>query len=125
MSTYKSIVYKGDQLGRTIGFPTLNLDASVLPSDFQLGIYACSVKIEDKQYKGALYFGPRLVVGETKNVLEIHVLDFDKEIYGQEVEFEIGKYIRTISNFSSMEEMKIQLEKDKEAVLAQLNLFSK
>src|SRR5690242_2633767 len=103
---YKSIVLKGDQLGRTIGFPTLNLDASIMPKDFQQGIYACTVVIEGKQYKGALYFGPRLVVGETKDVLEIHVLDFSKEIYGKEVEFEIGKYIRPIANFASLQEMK-------------------
>lgn len=113
---HMSIVHKGDQLGRTIGFPTLNLDVSVLPTDFRQGIYACRVTIENVIYKGALYFGPRLVVGETKNVLEIHVLDFDKEIYGQKVTFEIGTFIRPIANFASMEEMKRQLVKDKEAV---------
>ena len=113
---YKSIVYKGDQLGRTIGFPTLNLDVNILPKDLKEGIYACHVTIDNTDYLGALYFGPRLVVGETKNVLEIHVLDFDKEIYGQEVEFEIGRFVRQISNFSSMQEMKKQLKKDVDAV---------
>lgn len=118
---YKSIVYKGDQLGRTIGFPTLNLDVNILSKDLKEGIYACSVTIESNNYLGALYFGPRLVVGETKNVLEIHVLDFDKEIYGQEVDFTIGKFVRPISNFASMEEMKKQLGKDIEAVRKILN----
>lgn len=117
MQWYKSTVHKGDQLGRTIGFPTLNLDATVLPEDFPQGIYASIVKIGKNEYKGALYFGPRLVLGETKNVLEIHVIDFEKEIYGQEVAFRIGAFIRPITNFSSMQEMQKQLEKDKEAVL--------
>lgn len=114
---YTSLVYKGDQLGRTIGFPTLNLDVTVLPKTMQEGIYAATVIIDGKTYKGALYFGPRLVVGETKNVLEIHVIIFNKEIYGQKVSFSIGKFIRKIANFSSMEEMKKQLDKDKQAIM--------
>ena len=114
---YKSIVHKGDQLGRTIGFPTLNLDIDVLTKNFDEGVYASTIIIDDKQYKGMLYIGPRLVVGETKKVLEINVFDFDKDVYGKEVSFAIEKYIRGISNFSSMEDMKKQLEKDKEAIL--------
>jgi len=118
MNWYKSLVYKGDQLGRTIGFPTLNLDINVLTKHFDEGVYACTVKIDDKNYQGMLYIGPRLVVGETKTVLEIHVFKFDEEIYGKEVEFEIGKYIRGIANFSSMDQMKQQLQKDKKTILS-------
>jgi riboflavin kinase/FMN adenylyltransferase len=108
-------------LGRTIGFPTLNLDVSVLSNDLKEGVYASTLQIHGKSYKGMLYLGPRLVVGETKTVLEIHVFDFDQEIYGDEVEFEIGKYIRGIANFSSMEEMKKQLQNDKATILELLD----
>ena len=116
MQSYKSKVYKGDQLGRTLGFPTLNLDPKVLHDFYKEGVYATVVEFEGKEYQGMLYLGPRLVLGETQQVLEINVFDFDQEIYDKEVNFTIGKFIREIANFPSLEEMKNQLEKDKKAV---------
>src|SRR5579859_8038599 len=100
---YKSIVFRGDQTGRTIQFPTINLYPNILPKKFKPGIYASWVKYNNHIYKGALYFGPRLVLGETKNVLEIFILDFDIEIYNETIEFQIKKFIRDITNFSSLE----------------------
>lgn len=117
MHWYKSKVYKGDQLGRTIGFPTLNLNPNVLNKPYQEGVYAALVEFAGKEYKGMLYLGPRLVLGETKQVLEINVFDFDQEIYDKEVLFHIGPYIRPIGNFLSLDAMKKQLEVDKKNVL--------
>src|SRR5579864_2072381 len=113
---YSSKVFKGDQTGRTINFPTINLDPTVLPENMKPGVYAVFVAYKGKQYNGALYFGPRLVLGETQNVLEIHIFDFDKEIYDETIEFQIKDFIRGVKNFSSMEEMKKQLEKDIEKI---------
>ena len=113
---YESDIFKGDQTGRTINFPTVNLDATILSPDFKQGIYAASVIYNNQVFKGALYFGPRLVMDETKNVLEIFIVDFDKEIYGESIKFQIKDFIRGIQNFSSLEEMKIQLKKDVEQV---------
>ena len=122
MNWYKSIVFKGGQLGRTIGFPTLNLDPHVLGKPYKEGVYASLVEYAGQEYVGMLYLGPRLVLGETKQELEINVFDFDEEIYGQEIMFAIGEYIRSIANFTSFEEMKMQLEKDKKAVKSIINL---
>lgn len=119
MNWYKSKVYKGDQIGRTLGFPTLNLDSEVLGKPYKEGVYAALIEYDGEEHKGMLYLGPRLVLGETKQVLEINVFDFNKEIYGEEVMFAIREFIRPIANFSSLEEMKQQLGKDKEAVKAQ------
>ncbi|SRR5260221_477446 len=116
MKWYTSIVRKGDQMGRTIGFPTVNLNPDILENTIQQGIYKSTVMYKNHQYNGALYFGPRLIMHETKNVLEIYILDFNKEIYGEKVIFRIGKFIRPIANFSSFEEMKKQLEKDVEMI---------
>ena len=113
---YKSKVFEGQKLGRTIGFPTLNLNAGVVPSSLTRGVYASIVQYKNKQYKGALYFGPRVVFQETKDVLEIYLFDFDEMIYDQEVSFCFEKFIRPVKNFSNIEEMKIQLEFDKESV---------
>jgi len=111
----KGTILHGDQTGRTIGFPTINLDPTIIDSNIdslEKGVHAAWVKIHDTLYKGALYFGPRIVKNETHNVLEIHVLDFDKEVYGETVMFEIINFVRPIMNFDSIEELKDQIKKD-------------
>jgi riboflavin kinase/FMN adenylyltransferase len=113
-------VLKGRQTGRTIGFPTINLDPRILAGVFPEGIYACHVKYGEKTYLGALYLGPRLVRGEKNTILEIHILDFNKEIYGEEIQFNIKKYIRGIMDFKTMGELRSQIETD----IAQINLLS-
>ncbi|HSW97276.1 MAG TPA: riboflavin kinase [Candidatus Saccharimonadales bacterium] len=109
---YKSKVFRGDQSGRTINFPTVNLSIDSIDQQMKQGVYASIVKYEEKLYKGALYFGPRLVVGETKLVLEIYILDFQKEIYGETIEFQIKDFSRGVQNFDSFEAMKAQLQED-------------
>ena len=109
---YKSKVFKGDQTGRTIHFPTVNLDPHVIPQEVKQGVYASTVKYNGQMYKGALYFGPRLVLNETRNVLEIFIIDFNKEIYDEEIEFQIKDFVRGVIHFSSMNEMKEQLAND-------------
>ena len=97
---YQGKVLKGEKLGRTLGFPTLNLDSSILSENTLQGAYAAVVKYNDREYKGALYYGPRLVLGETKNVLEIYLLDFRKEIYGKKLQFILKKFLRPPHPFS-------------------------
>ncbi len=113
---YTGIVLKGNQDGRKIDFPTLNLSPSLIPQNLQHGVYVSTVAYKNKIYLGALYFGPRLVKKESHTVLEIHVIDFNQEIYNKKVEFEIGNFIRDIRDFSSMEELKLQIKKDIEKV---------
>lgn len=106
-------VLKGNQLGRTINYPTINLDPNLVAKlGLQHGVYASQVEIANKQYLGALYFGPRLVLNETRDVLEIHLLNFYQEIYEQTIKFKVGKFVRGILNFSSFAELKSQLDKD-------------
>lgn len=112
----QSTVTKGEQLGRTIGFPTVNLDPGLLSPDIKRGVYAATIRIRGKEYSGALYFGPRLVRNETHDVLEIHIFDFDEMIYGETVAFRLRDFLHPPKHFSSLEEMKIQLVADCEAV---------
>jgi FAD synthase len=116
-----AVVSHGDKSGRKIGFPTINLDPAVVPQDTPQGVYASRLKIVDREYLGALYFGPRLVKGETHNVLEIFILDFSAEIYGQTVQFSLGKFIRPVLHFNSLEELQQQLQKDIAAVRVALS----
>lgn len=118
---YESKVFKGNKQGRTIGFPTLNLNPFVLPKEQKEGVYASLVKHDGNTYKGALFLGPRIMLNETKQVLEIYLFDFSKEIYDQTVQFQILDYIREVQNFASLDELKSQIKKDIMAIEASLN----
>jgi riboflavin kinase/FMN adenylyltransferase len=115
------IVIRGDQLGRTLGYPTANLMVEerykLIPAD---GIYAVKVKIEGKEYKGMAYIGHRPTVnGMTRNI-EVNIFDFSADIYNKELRMEFLHFVREDIKFASLEELVVQLGKDKEDVLALL-----
>ena len=107
-------VLSGDKTGRTINSPTINLNPKLMPPPEQEmpGVYGCLVKVDKNIYKGALYFGPRLVKNETENVLEIFILDFSENIYDQTVLFRVGLFIRSPKNFDSLEKMRDTIAAD-------------
>lgn len=110
---FVSKVYRGDRLGRAIGFPTINLDVDVIEGEnLKKGVYGAQVFVEGEEYTGVMYYGPRLVLGETKDVLEIHILDFEKDIYEKQVRVRVGRFVRGVMDFESMEAMQKQLKKD-------------
>lgn len=113
---YHSEVLHGDKQGRKISFPTINLNTKIWPKNKQAGVYSCTVTINDSIYDGALYFGPRTINNEEKNVLEIFLLNFSHEIYGTEVFFQLHTFIRPVLHLSSLQELKSQIEKDVVAV---------
>lgn len=103
---------RGDQTGRTLGFPTINFDPQLAHDIKKTGVYAADVVIHEVHYRGALYLGPRLTLGETERVLEIHLLDYSGDIYGQTVQFRVGSFIRPPMNFTSEGTLKDQLADD-------------
>lgn len=109
---YSSLVTKGQQLGRTIGFPTLNLDPKILPNTQKLGVYQATVTWNNKEHRGVLFFGPKKTFDEIVNVLEINLLDFDQEIYGETISFSLGKFIRPPVKFATLDELKKQIARD-------------
>ncbi|MFA6085395.1 bifunctional riboflavin kinase/FAD synthetase [Mucilaginibacter sp.] len=118
-------VIRGDQLGRTLGYPTANLMIEerykLIPSD---GIYAVKVKVEGREYKGMAYIGHRPTVnGMTRNI-EVNIFDFSAEIYNKELRMEFLHFVREDIKFASLEELVVQLGKDKEDVLALLIMNS-
>ena len=108
----KGTVMRGDQTGRTLGFPTVNFDPSLAHDIKKPGVYAADVVIHETHYRGALYYGPRLTLGEKRRVLEIHLLDFSGDIYGQIVQFRVGAFVRPPMDFTSEGALKDRLADD-------------
>lgn len=118
LTWYSSSVLHGNKQGRKISFPTINLDPSIWPFNQDPGVYSAEVKVDTHTFQGALYYGPRSINQETINVLEIFLLNFSKEIYGETVSFRLHKFIRGVLHFNSFEDMKKQIIQDVEAVQA-------
>ena len=107
------IVIKGNQLGRTIGFPTANLQLEVSKLIPKGGVYAVDVLFKEQLFKGILNIGVRpTVLGETQTI-EVHILDFEQNIYGETLTLKFRKRIRDEYKFASIVELKTQLENDK------------
>lgn len=112
-------VIEGEKLGRKIGFPTANIELTekfkIIPAH---GVYAIQAQIGSELYKGMLNIGTRPTVSNNKTTsIEVHILDFDKSIYAQEIKLIFVQKIRDEIKFNSLEELISQLEKDKTYVV--------
>jgi len=112
------IVVEGNKIGRSIGFPTANIE---IEDKFKLiaagGVYACKVAYNGKLFKGMGNIGTRPTVGINGLVTEVHIFDFDKDIYGEEISIFFIDRIRDEVKFENLEELKKQLRTDKKTVL--------
>jgi riboflavin kinase/FMN adenylyltransferase len=106
-------VVEGDRLGRQLGFPTANLDATnlILPPN---GVYSGCTRFAGKLYRVALNIGlrPTIDSAEPQLRVEAHLLDFDGRLYGEELEIEIGEKLRDERKFNSPDELREQIRKD-------------
>ncbi|BAP18353.1 MAG: bifunctional riboflavin kinase/FAD synthetase [cyanobacterium endosymbiont of Epithemia adnata isolate EadnSB Bon19] len=106
-------VIKGQQLGRTIGFPTANLR---LPPDKLLprqGVYAVRVKINRKEtLKGLMNFGFRPTVAGKTPMVEVHILDWSGDLYQQSLTVELEEFLRPEQQFISLDKLKDQIVQD-------------
>ncbi len=115
----KGVVVKGRLLGKKLEFPTANLyiknSAKLLPKD---GVYAVDVKVDSNIYRGMLNIGFRPTVNHsTQRTVEVHIIDFDENIYDQEITVYFKKRLRDEKKFKNLDELKKQLLKDKEQSL--------
>jgi riboflavin kinase/FMN adenylyltransferase len=115
--TLEGRVISGNRLGRTIGFPTANLELfekdKLIPKD---GVYAGWVNLLGEQYNGMIYIGRRPTLSSRGEVrIEAHILDFDKTVYGEKIQIELLDFIRPEISFQNLEELRKQLQKDRES----------
>ncbi|MDI2090538.1 bifunctional riboflavin kinase/FAD synthetase [Commensalibacter oyaizuii] len=109
----QSIVQHGDKRGRTIGFPTANLSLGE-HLEPKCGVYAIEAALSDgKRYQGVANLGYRPTIGhQPKSCLEVHLFDFDQEIYDQELTVWLHHFIRAEKRFSGLDALKAQIAKD-------------
>ncbi len=111
----KGKVIKGRQLGRTMGFPTANLaidEAKLLPC----GVFAGTAILGAETFKAVINIGYRPTVTHTDIPLtEVHILDFDRDIYGKELAVKFNFKIRGEVKFKGLDELKAQIKKDADA----------
>lgn len=112
-------VVKGKQLGRTIGFPTANIQ---IEEDYKLiprnGAYVVKAIVDQKEVFGMMNIGFNPTVNGQKQTIEVHLFDFDTDIYGQKIEITLLQYLREEQKFGSLDLLITQLNQDKKEALA-------
>ena len=124
----RGLVVRGDQRGRTLGFPTANLEVrgggeggKLIPPP---GIYAVRGMVRSGTFDGALHIGPRPTFRGSPPTIEVHLLGFDEDIYGEEVRMDFVKYLRGVRPFNTSEALVRQMKEDVEQAREVLRVTS-
>ena len=114
---FKGYIIVGNQLGRTIGFPTANLQINdpgkMVPGN---GVYAVTAQLEGETrlLKGMMNIGTRPTVDGSRRMIEVNLFDFDEDIYGRHLTVWMHHFIRQEQKFSGIESLKEQLQSDQQ-----------
>lgn len=109
-------IIKGRQIGRSLGFPTANInlfsDEKLIP---KTGVYVSKIKVKNEIYYGVTNIGykPTLEIHQNTLHIETHIFDFYQDIYGEVIQIYPLSYIREEQKFSSLEELSVRIQKDK------------
>ena len=119
-------VVVGNKIGRTLGFPTANLD---IPDEYMMinnpGVYACRTEIEGKTYQAMANTGSRPTIGDRAAgdfIIEVNIFDFDGDLYGKTLKVWFVDRIRDEEKFPNLEALKAQLQRDREEAKKILSL---
>ncbi|MEL6380711.1 MAG: bifunctional riboflavin kinase/FAD synthetase [Pseudomonadota bacterium] len=104
-------IIEGQKLGRTLGFPTANmqLGAVIAPRH---GVYAVNVTVDGTQWPGIANFGRKPTVGDHTPLLEVHLFDFDGDLYGKTLSVAFHAFLRAEEKFDSLDALKAQISRD-------------
>jgi len=118
-------VVHGDKRGKSIGYPTANIqpenEKKVTPKK---GVYAVWVRVDDEYFGGMMNIGERPTFEGTTHTLEVHIFDFDHDIYGKDIQLQFVERIRDEKKFSGVDELVAQLGDDENQVRKILNKHS-
>jgi len=105
-------VILGDQRGRTIGIPTANLEFPINIIKIPYGVYAVQIKLFDNMHFGIVNFGMRPTFHKQTSIVEVHIFDFEEDIYGKEIEVLFLSKIRDEQKFNGIKELLNQITLD-------------
>ncbi len=116
-------VIEGKKIGRTLGYPTANIEVTnpdkLIPG---AGIYAVTVNTgSSSNYKGMMSIGTNPTFGENKRTLEVHLFDFDEDIYGEQVEIRFIRRLRNEEKFATIGDLIKRMNEDRVDALKALN----
>lgn len=111
---FEGTVVEGNKLGRTIGYPTANIQVTnadkLVPGN---GVYAVTIKSKDRIFKGMMNIGVRPTVDGTKRTIEVNIFDFDEDIYNTSIQVYLHHFLRGEQKFNGLDALKEQLANDK------------
>lgn len=125
--TISGKIVEGFKVGRTIGFPTANIQVwekyKVIPA---FGVYAVYAHVDGERYDAMLYIGQRPTLQNGRDIsVEVNLFDFDGDLYNKELTAEFLEFVRPDEKFSGVELLKKQIEKDKDTVINILQIIRK
>ncbi len=111
--SYTGTVVRGNRLGSSIGFPTANVQLHNLTQLPRFGVYAVRVHIDKKTYLGCLNIGINPTVEANLDTkIEIHIIEFEENIYDKDISFELIEFIRDEKKFGSIDDLTAQIQLD-------------
>jgi riboflavin kinase/FMN adenylyltransferase len=114
----EGIIVDGNKVGREIGFPTANIKIKewykLIPA---IGVYAVRILLNNNSYKGMLNIGNRPTLNGNNTTIEVNIFNFSADIYNNEIKIEFIERIRDEQKFDKLEELKNQLEIDKQTAI--------
>ena len=116
--TLDGTVVEGRRIGRTIGFPTANIlpkEERAIPQD---GVYISMAKVDGDMMPSVTNIGLNPTVGGKSRMIETHILDFDGDVYGKQIEVFFVKRLRGVKAFVSLDELKAQIASDSKTARA-------
>ncbi len=111
-TTYMKVtgtVQRGAGKGSELGYPTLNIP---VPESVKDGVYVAETIAKGRKLPSVVAVGPAPAVGREERLLEVHLLDYSEQLYGEEIEVELLEYIRPIANFDTIKELQAAIGAD-------------
>ena len=112
MTEIEGRVIHGERIGRTLGFPTANIDAEELLTECSDGVYASQVEAGGRVYGAMSNLGRRPTVGGVRRLLETHLFGFSGDLYGQQIRVRLLQKIRGEEHYPTVDELRRAIERD-------------
>lgn len=123
---FSGTVIKGNQLGRTIGYPTANIeladDKKLVPANGVYAVHVSSEKLQLRQQGGMMNIGVRPTINGSSRVIEVNIFDFEQDIYGEVLTITLKQKLRSEEKFDGLPALKNQLAKDKLHAMAAITI---